>query len=135
MNRLRQVFLMGCCLLGMASATPKLGNAVPALHLKQPLPERYLVALYSHDCGDISDLWKEVLSFKLPVVAVNAEGVPSPAPAETFLLRGDAATSFSRTAKVTVYPTLMLIEDGMIVGVWEPGGTGIPETLGLKSLQ
>ncbi|GEM48839.1 penicillin-binding protein [Deinococcus cellulosilyticus] len=135
MRKWIQTCLIAVGLLGIASATPKLGNPVPALNLKGALPERYLVALYSHDCGDISDLWKEVLSLRLPVLAVNAEGVPTPAPAETLLIQGETATSFSRAAKVTVYPTLILVEEGQIVGVWEPDGTGIPEALGLKSVQ
>ncbi|GGJ34292.1 penicillin-binding protein [Deinococcus roseus] len=130
--------VLGCLMLGLLGfghATPKLGNPAPEVKLTQPLSGRYLVALYSHDCGDLTDLWKEVLSFKLPVLAVNAEGIPSPAPKETLLLQGEAATQYSRTLKVTTYPTLLLIEDGVVVGVWEPNGTSIPERLGLQTVQ
>lgn len=131
----KQALAVGMCMLGMALGSPKLGNPMPELSLPSPLPERYLVALYSHDCGDISGLWKEVLSFQLPVLAVNAEGILTPAPKETLFLHGNTATNLSRSLKVTVYPTLLLIEEGQIVGLWEPNGTGISEALGLKSVE
>ena len=120
-------------LMGPALAAPKLGVAAPDLPLVAPekRPERYLVALYSHDCGDISALWSEVLGLRLPVYGINAEGIPTPAPNTVPVLGGDRATDYARTVKVTVYPTLLLIEDGVVVGVWESGGTGIPESLGL----
>lgn len=105
------------CALPGAEAQPRLGSALPA-HPWTAAPYE-LVVLYSHDCGDIPEVWRNVLAAGLPVRAVNAEEVPSPAPAGVTLWRGPDATAFSRALKVRTYPTVLLVRGGRLLGLWE----------------
>jgi hypothetical protein len=133
------IFLGILVLLGSGLATPKLGSSLPPHpwpqstpqitledKLEQDLenPKRYWVALYSHDCGDMGDIWSALLAQNLPIHAINAEETYSAAPpsleASRSVWRGPAATQFSRALKVRVYPTVLLLEGERIVGLWEP---------------
>ncbi|WP_349774827.1 hypothetical protein [Deinococcus taeanensis] len=62
-----------------AQARVRLGELLPQHPWAAAAQE--VVVVYSHDCGDLGELWQAVLAAGLPVRAVNAEGVPSPAPA------------------------------------------------------
>nr|WP_188902437.1 penicillin-binding protein [Deinococcus aerophilus] len=112
--------------LGQAEARVRLGAALPAHPwTSDPVAEgREVVVVYSHDCGDLGDLWAAVLDSGLPVRAVNAEGVPSPAPAGLNVWRGDDATAFARALKVSAYPTVLLVQEGRILNAWEGDFTG-----------
>lgn len=114
---MKLAWLAALASLSVAAAVPKLGEALPAHPwTAEPLE---LVVVYSHDCGDLGALWKDVLAAKLPVRAVNAELVPAPAPNNLDVWRGEAATAFSRRLKVRVYPTILLVRDGRLLNVWE----------------
>lgn len=108
-----------------AGARVRLGEALPAHPWSGA--EREVVVVYSHDCGDLGDLWKAVLSSGLPVRAVNAEGTPSPAPHGVNVWRGDDATAFARALKVGAYPTVLLVQGGHILNAWEGTFTGTLE--------
>ncbi len=101
----------------MAAALPKLGGPLPA-HPWQSAPEE-LVVVYSHDCGDLGALWRDVLGSGVPLRLVNAEDVPAPAPPGVAVWRGEGATAFSRALKVRVYPSILLVRDGKILNLWE----------------
>ncbi len=115
-------------------ATPKLGSSLPAHPWQEKILDnklekssenvRYWVALYSHDCGDMGEIWNALLTQNLPIQAVNAEETYSAAPksleASKNVWRGPQATQFSRALKVRVYPTVLLLEGERIVGLWEP---------------
>ena len=62
------------------------------------------MVLYSHDCGDLGELWSALLRSGLPIRAVNAEDVASPAPAGLSVWHGRNATAFARALKVSAYP-------------------------------
>ena len=102
---------------GLATARVRLGEALP------PHPwqsnGRELVVLYSHDCGDLGTLWGALQSAGLPIRAVNPEEIPAPAPAGLTPWRGDAATEFSRSLKVSAYPAVLLVQDGKVLNAWE----------------
>ena len=102
---------------GLANARVRLGEALP------PHPwvssGRELVVLYSHDCGDIGPLWGALVSAGLPIRAVNPEETPAPAPAGLTPWRGDDATEFSRSLKVSAYPAVLLVQDGRVLNAWE----------------
>ena len=102
---------------GLANARVRLGEALP------PHPwlssGRELVVLYSHDCGDIGPLWGALASAGLPIRAVNPEETPAPAPAGLTPWRGDGATEFSRSLKVSAYPAVLLVQDGRVLNAWE----------------
>lgn len=102
---------------GAAHAVPKLGEALPAHPWKAARVE--LVVVYSHDCGDLGELWRDVMLAGVPVRAVNAEAVPSPAPQGVNVWRGKDATAFSRALKIRVYPTVLLVRDGRLLNLWE----------------
>ncbi|PTA67357.1 penicillin-binding protein [Deinococcus arcticus] len=108
-----------------AEARVRLGELLPA-HPWQAAG-REVVVVYSHDCGDLGDLWQAVLSSGLPVRAVNAEGTPSPAPAGLQPWRGEAANAFARKLRVGAYPTVLLVQDGRILNAWEGTFTGALE--------
>lgn len=105
-----------------AEARVRLGEALPA-H-PWTAAEREVVVVYSHDCGDLGHLWQAVLASGLPVRAVNAEAVASPAPAGIQPWRGEAATAFARKLRVGAYPTVLLVQDGRILNAWEGTFTG-----------
>jgi hypothetical protein len=145
-NLFTMILFMLC---GTTVATPKLGSSLPAhpwqgktLENKlEPSAEnsRYWVALYSHDCGDMGEIWNALLAQNLPIQAVNAEETYSAAPKslETSknVWRGPSATQFSRALKVRVYPTVLLLEGERIVGLWEPtSGTSFGEYLARMTL-
>jgi hypothetical protein len=102
---------------GLAGARVRLGETLP------PHPwvsiGRELVVLYSHDCGDIGPLWGALVSAGLPIRAVNPEETPAPAPAGLTPWRGDDATQFSRSLKVSAYPAVLLVQDGRVLNAWE----------------
>lgn len=102
---------------GTALALPKLGEPLPP-HPWQEAPLE-LVVVYSHDCGDLGALWQDVLAAGLPVRAVNAEGVPAPAPTGVNVWRGADATAFSRALKVRLYPSILLVREGKVLDLWE----------------
>lgn len=112
--------------LSSAEARVRLGDALPA-HPWQASTDaggREVVVVYSHDCGDLGELWQAVLDSELPVRAVNAEGTPSPAPAGLNPWRGDGATAFARALKVSAYPTVLLVQGDRILNAWEGDFTG-----------
>ena len=112
--------------LSSAEARVRLGDLLPA----HPWTEgagaggREVVVVYSHDCGDLGELWQAVLDSDLPVRAVNAEGKPAPAPGGLNPWRGDGATAFARALKVSAYPTVLLVQGGRILNAWEGNFTG-----------
>ncbi len=112
-------------LSGAALATPRLGDALPT-HPWTDAPQE-LIVLYSHDCGDLTPLWGQVLATKLPVRLVNAEDVPIQAPKGFSAWQGEDATDFSRALKVRVYPTVLLVQAGRVMNLWE--GTFSASTL------
>lgn len=117
---------------GLANARVRLGEALP------PHPwvssGRELVVLYSHDCGDIGPLWGALESAGLPIRAVNPEETPAPAPAGLTPWRGDDATQFSRSLKVSAYPAVLLVQDGRVLNAWE-GDFVAGDAVGLKSAE
>ena len=102
---------------GLANARVRLGEALPP-HPWQS-SGRELVVLYSHDCGDIGPLWGALASAGLPIRAVNPEETPAPAPAGLTPWRGEDATQFSRSLKVSAYPAVLLVQDGRVLNAWE----------------
>lgn len=107
--------------LSSAHGLVRLGDALPA-HPWAEIggdDERELVVLYSHDCGDLGDLWSAVLQAGLPIHAVNAESVASPAPKGLSVWHGSEATAFARALKVSAYPTVLLIRGGRVLNAWE----------------
>ena len=103
--------------LSVALATPRLGDPLPA-HPWTDAPTE-LVVLYSHDCGDLTPLWGQVAAAGLPVRLVNAEDVPIQAPKGFSAWQGEAATDFSRALRVRVYPTVLLVQAGRVMNLWE----------------
>ena len=114
---------------GLATARVRLGEALPP-HPWQS-SGRELVVLYSHDCGDIGALWGALESAGLPIRAVNPEETPAPAPAGLTPWRGDDATEFSRSLKVSAYPAVLLVQDGRVLNAWE-GDFVAEDAKGLK---
>ncbi|MFC3860224.1 penicillin-binding protein [Deinococcus antarcticus] len=100
-----------------ASALVRLGEKLPA-HPWTDGP-REIVVVYSHDCGDLGPLWQAILNSGLPVRAVNAEEVASPAPQGITVWRGEDATAFSRKLRLEAYPTVLLVNEGRILNAWE----------------
>lgn len=111
-------------LLGLpsAGALVRLGETLPA-HPWQD-SDREVVVVYTHDCGDLGGLWQAVMHSGLPVRAVNAEDVPSPAPKGVTPWRGDDANTFARQLKVGTYPAVLLVQGGRILNAWEGDFTG-----------
>ena len=106
--------------LPSAEARVRLGDTLP------PHPwaistndTREIVVLYSHDCGDLGELWSAVLGAGLPVRAVNAEEVTSPAPAGLSVWHGPEATAFARALRVSAYPTVLLVRGEQVLNAWE----------------
>ncbi len=95
------------------AATPPEASSTPA---EEP---RSLVVLYSHDCGDLSGLWPALLHSGLPIHAVNAEDVASPAPDGLDVWRGPQATQFARALRVSVYPTVLLVRGERVLNAWQ----------------
>lgn len=112
---------LGAGSLTSAGAVVRLGDALPAHPWAQSRDddERELVVLYSHDCGDLGDLWSAVLQAGLPIHAVNAEGVASPAPKGLSVWHGPEATAFARALKVSAYPTVLLVRGDRVLNAWE----------------
>ncbi|WP_424949914.1 penicillin-binding protein [Deinococcus sp.] len=111
------LLLLALGAFGLASARVRLGEALPPHPWKSS--GRELVVLYSHDCGDIGALWGALESAGLPIRAVNPEETPAPTPAGLMPWRGDAATEFSRSLKVSAYPAVLLVQDGRVLNAWE----------------
>lgn len=105
-----------------ASALVRLGEKLPP-HPWQDAT-REVVIVYSHDCGDLGDLWQAVINSGLPIRAVNAEETPSPAPRGVSVWRGQEATAFARKLRVGAYPTVLLVNEGRILNAWEGDFTG-----------
>lgn len=105
-----------------ASALVRLGEKLPP-HPWQDA-QREVVVVYSHDCGDLGALWQAILQSGLPVRAVNAEEITSPAPQGISVWRGQEATDFARKLRVGAYPTVLLVNDGRILNAWEGDFTG-----------
>ncbi|MFB9994006.1 penicillin-binding protein [Deinococcus oregonensis] len=103
---------------GQADARVRLGETLPP-HPWISAADREVVVVYSHDCGDLGDLWQAVLESGLPVRAVNAEDTPAPAPAGINPWRGAEATTFARKLKVGAYPTVLLVQGGRVLNAWE----------------
>ncbi|MFC4427474.1 penicillin-binding protein [Deinococcus navajonensis] len=100
-----------------ADARVRLGDTLPA----HPWVSagREVVVVYTHDCGDLGGLWSAVLSSGLPVHAVNAEDISTPAPGGLKPWRGPEATAFARALRVGTYPTVLLVQSGRILNAWE----------------
>lgn len=111
-----------CLGFSYAGALVRLGEPLP------PHPwqdnQRELVVVYTHDCGDLGELWQAVLQSGLPVKAVNVEEVFSPAPKPLQAWAGKEATAFARALHVGTYPTVLLIDEGRILNAWEGNFTG-----------
>lgn len=103
--------------LSQGSALVRLGEPLPAHPWKDG--EREVVVVYTHDCGDLGELWQTLMTSGLPVHAVNAEDVPSPAPRGVTPWRGEDATAFARKLKVGTYPAVLLVQSGRILNAWE----------------
>ncbi|PYE55880.1 penicillin-binding protein [Deinococcus yavapaiensis] len=114
---MRTIWFAALTLLSAAEAVPKLGEALPRHPWSAAALE--LVVVYSHDCGDLGALWKDVLASQLPIRVVNAEAIPASAPNGLDVWRGEDATAFSRALKVRVYPTILLVREGRLLNVWE----------------
>ncbi|BDP41726.1 hypothetical protein DAETH_16950 [Deinococcus aetherius] len=121
----------------LALGTPDAGARVRLGELLPSHPwtsgEREVVVVYSHDCGDLGDLWGAVLGAGLPVRAVNAEDVPAPAPKGVNVWRGPEATAFARALRVGAYPTVLLVREGRVLNAWEGnfgGNLGLVGTAG-----
>ena len=106
--------------LPTAEARVRLGDSLP------PHPwavstgdEREIVVLYSHDCGDLGELWSAVLGAGLPVRVINAEEVAAPAPIGLSVWHGPEATAFARALKVSAYPTVLLVRGERVLNAWE----------------
>nr|WP_168734711.1 penicillin-binding protein [Deinococcus sp. KSM4-11] len=112
-----------------AQARVRLGEPLPAHPWVSP--GREVIVVYSHDCGDLGELWQAILASGLPVRAVNAETIAAPAPAGVNVWRGDEATAFARTLRVGAYPAVLLVQGGHILNAWEGTFQG---DLGLKEL-
>jgi len=108
-------------------ARVRLGETLPA-HPWQSAG-REVIVVYSHDCGDLGELWGAVMSAGLPVRAVNAEDVPAPAPRGVNVWRGPEATAFARALRVGTYPAVLLVREGRVLNAWEGNFQG---DLGLK---
>ena len=106
--------------LGLPSAEAKvrLGDTLPA-HPWQT-QQRELVVVYGSGCGDMAGLWDAALASGLPVRAVFAEGdLRRTAPAPVTPWQGEEATRFARQLHVAQYPTILLVEGGRLMNVWE----------------
>lgn len=110
-----------------ADARVRLGDPLPTHPWTSP--GREVIVVYSHDCGDLGDLWGAVLAAGLPVRAVNAEDVPAPAPKGINVWRGPEATAFARALRVGAYPTVLLVQGGRVLNAWEGNFSG---DLGIK---
>ncbi|MBB5374885.1 hypothetical protein HNQ07_000329 [Deinococcus metalli] len=100
-----------------AQARVRLGDALPAHPWVSP--GREVIVVYSHDCGDLGELWRAILDSGLPVRAVNAEDIPAPAPSGVNVWRGADATTFARSLRVGTYPAVILAQGGRILNAWE----------------
>ncbi|WP_164973495.1 penicillin-binding protein [Deinococcus metallilatus] len=100
-----------------ADARVRLGEPLPAHPWMTP--DREVIVVYSHDCGDLGELWGAVLAAGLPVRAVNAEDVAAPAPSGVNVWRGPEATAFARALHVGAYPTVLLVQGGRVLNAWE----------------
>lgn len=114
---MKRALTLALLCLSPALATPRLGDPLPP-HPWTDAP-RELVVLYSHDCGDLGPLWGALLGTGLPLRAVNAEEVPVSAPRGVQPWQGGGATDFSRALRVRVYPTVLLVQDGRVMNLWE----------------
>lgn len=106
--------------LGLPSAEAKvrLGDPLPA-HPWTP-QGRELVVVYGSGCGDMAGLWDAALASGLPVRAVFAEGdLRRTAQAPVTPWHGEDATRFARQLRVAQYPTILLVEGGRLMNVWE----------------
>ena len=112
---------LGLGSLGSGQGLVRLGDALPAHPWAESGndDERQIVVVYSHDCGDLGELWHTILQAGLPVHAVNAEEVASPAPAGLSVWHGPEATAFARALKVSAYPTVLLIRGERVLNAWE----------------
>jgi len=115
------LLILGAGDLTPARALVRLGDPLPAhpWASSQTDDEREIVVLYSHDCGDLGELWSALLRSGLPVRAVNAEDVASPAPAGLSVWHGASATAFARALKVSAYPTVLLVRGERVLNAWE----------------
>jgi hypothetical protein len=109
--------LLALTTAGLAQARVRLGELLPP-H-PWPSSEREIVVVYSHDCGDLGELWQVVAAAGLPVRAVNAEELAAPAPGSNTLWRGEGATAFSRALRVGTYPAVLLVRGGRVLNAWE----------------
>ncbi|GBF05010.1 penicillin-binding protein 1B McrB [Deinococcus aerius] len=100
-----------------AGALVRLGDPLPTHPWKSA--DRELIVVYSHDCGDLGELWGAVLAAGLPVRAVNAEDIPAPAPKGVNVWRGPEATAFARALRVGTYPAVLLVREGRVLNAWE----------------
>ncbi|MDO4262667.1 MAG: penicillin-binding protein [Deinococcus sp.] len=106
--------------LGLPSAEAKvrLGDPLPA-H-PWTAQGRELVVVYGSGCGDMAGLWDAALASGLPVRAVFAEGdLRRTTHAPVTPWHGEDATHFARQLRVAQYPTILLVEGGRLMNVWE----------------
>lgn len=119
------------CLASGSWASPKLGALlpVPINHAHPdllvwpnalPVSGRYLLVIYSHDCGALGDV-QALLASGLPIYAVQADAPATAAPKwlSSPLLSGDAATAWSRALKISSYPSVLMIHQQRIRDLWE----------------
>ena len=102
---------------GQADARVRLGETLPP-HPWQSAG-REVVVIYTHDCGDLGELWGAVMQSGLPVRAVNVQGKGTPAPAGVTPWRGPDAEGFARQLKVGTFPAVLLVREGRILNAWE----------------
>ncbi|UFA50811.1 penicillin-binding protein [Deinococcus radiophilus] len=112
--------------LPAANAKVRLGDTLPTHPWESG--QRELVVIYAGGCGDMGELWDAALSSGLPVRAVFAEGdLGRTVEASVQPWQGQEATAFARQLRVAQYPTILLVEGGRLINVWEgevPGDLG-----------
>lgn len=110
---------------GPAHAKVRLGDPLPAHPWQTAASE--VVVVYAQSCEDPAALWQAVGQLRekgLPVRAVFAEGAFSaadapPATSTIHVWRGADALAFARQLRVAHYPTLLRVDGGHLLGVWE----------------
>lgn len=104
-----------------ADARVRLGEMLPPHPWESK--GRELVVVYTHDCGDLGDVWRTVLNSGMPVRAVNVTDqyniTVTPKGLKQKPWRGEAANKFAKALKVGQYPAVILVNDGRILNAWE----------------
>lgn len=124
--RISRVIVVSCLLLACsdASAKVRLGEALPEALWKaagEAPAQAEWVVIYGAGCGDMGPLWSALKHSKLPMRAVFAEGDfrRSTPPPNGQVWRGAEALAWTREARVSHYPTVILVKNGRSFDVWD----------------